>query len=289
MPRLPPSIHLDRLIDLALEEDLFLGDVTTAAVAGANERASGRFVARSDAVLAGSEAAERVFQRVDPEAQVRFLFADGELLAAGTVFGEADGKAAALLMAERTALNLLQRLCGIATLTRRYVEAVRGTAATIIDTRKTTPGLRALEKAAVVAGGGKNHRSSLGDGVLIKTNHVRIAGSVEEAVKRSRAHAPHTLRIEVEVRDLEELGAALQAKADVCLLDNMGLDALAQAVKFNRDRRSGAMIEASGGVTLETVRAIAETGVDLISVGRLTHSAPAADLAFEVGPAEPGR
>jgi nicotinate-nucleotide pyrophosphorylase (carboxylating) len=282
---LVPAVHLDRLILLALEEDLPAGDVTTAAIVPDDRPARGRFVARAPLVLAGTAAALRVFALVDPGVRLRFLAADGTSLGAGDCFGEAEGSAAGLLAGERTALNLLQRLSGVATLTRRYVDAVAGTAARLCDTRKTTPGMRALEKQAVRAGGGHNHRSSLSDGVLIKTNHVRVAGSVGEAVRRALERSPHPLRIEVEVRDLAELDQGIAAGADICLLDNMSLETIREAVKRSAGR---VLLEASGGVSLDTVRAIAATGVNLISVGRLTHSAPAADLAFEVEPLAAG-
>jgi nicotinate-nucleotide pyrophosphorylase (carboxylating) len=272
---------LTRLLLLALAEDAPSGDATSEAVLGDEELvASGRFVARAPCVLAGTRAAAQVFTLVDPEAKLSFQQADGARLEAGQAFGIASGRATSLLLAERTALNLMQRLSGIATLTRRFVDAVAGTRAQVVDTRKTTPGLRALEKAAVRAGGGRNHRHSLSDGVLIKTNHVRVAGSVAEAVARARRRACHTLRVEVEVRDLLELGQAIEDGADACLLDNMTPQAMREAVAQARGR---VLLEASGGVRLENVREVAGTGVDLVSVGALTHSAPAADLAFEVG------
>lgn len=272
-------VHLDRLLSLALEEDLPFGDVTTDAIVGAESQGLGEFVARSALVLAGAGVAARVFALVDDGSRVEFDARDGDALPAGSRFGRARGALRSLFRAERLALNLLQRMSGVATLTREYVTAVAGTEATIVDTRKTAPGLRALDRLAVRAGGGRNHRSSLSDGVLIKTNHVRVAGSVATAVERARAACPHTLRVEVEVRDLEELREAMAAGADICMLDNMTLAAMAEAVKVNA---GSCLLEASGGVRLTTVRAIAETGVDLISVGALTHSAPAADIAFEI-------
>ena len=274
--RTPP---IDRILLLALAEDLPSGDVTTAAVVTGEPLARGAFVARAPSVLAGTGAASRVFELVDPEVRVRFARADGDRLAAGERFGEVSGPAASLLGGERTALNLLQRLCGVATLTRAFVDAVAGTGARIVDTRKTTPGLRALEKAAVRAGGGRSHRSSLSDGILIKTNHVRLAGSVAEAVRRARLAAPHTLRVEVEVRDPGELEEALAAGAEACLLDNMTVAGLRECVRLAGGR---CLLEASGGIRLDNVRAVAETGVGMISVGALTHSAPAADLALEI-------
>jgi nicotinate-nucleotide pyrophosphorylase (carboxylating) len=277
MPARPPT--LDLLLLLALEEDSPAGDVTTEAIVDAGARGRGRFVARAAAVLAGQEAAARVFALVDAGIEVVFDRPDGAWLEAGERFAEARGRLVSLLRAERTALNLLQRLSGVASLTRRFVDAVAGTGAAVVDTRKTTPGMRALEKAAVRAGGGRSHRSSLSDGVLVKTNHVRLAGGVGEALRRARAGAPHTLRVEVEVRDLAELDQALAAGADAVLLDNMSPGAVAEAVAAVRGR---CLLEASGGIHLDNVRAFAEAGVDLVSVGALTHSAPAADLAFEL-------
>ena len=253
--------------------------MTTDAVVAPTVAGRGRWVSRGAAVLAGTEPATRVFEIVDPRIEVRFERQDGAVLAPGEVFGQVQGAAASLLKAERTALNLLQRSSGIATLTARFVAAVAGTAAQIVDTRKTAPGSRHLDKDAVRSGGGRNHRASLSDGVLIKTNHVRLAGGVEAAVRRARAAAAHTLRIEVEVRDVEELEAAIAAGADLALLDNMDLSGLRAAVAAAAGRVG---LEASGGVTLENVREVALTGVQFISVGRLTHSAPAADLALEI-------
>ena len=272
-------VHLDRILALALEEDLPYGDVTTDAIVETVSEGRGEFVARARLVLAGSEVAARVFTLVDATSRSEFEARDGETLEAGARFGVVRGALHALFHGERLALNLMQRMSGIATLTREFVSAVVGTGAIIVDTRKTTPGLRILDKMAVRAGGGRNHRGSLSDGVLIKTNHVRVAGSVSAAVEKARASCPHTLKIEVEVRDLEELREAMASGADICMLDNMSMAVMAEAVKVNA---GSCLLEASGGVRLTTVRAIAETGVDLISVGALTHSAPAADIAFEI-------
>ena len=270
----------DRLVDLALLEDLALGDVTSEATVDPRADGVGRIAAKATLVVAGIALAQRVFERVDPAIQVAWDVADGEAVAAGAVLGMARGPIRSLLAAERAALNFLQHLCGVATLTRRYVDAVAGTQARIVDTRKTTPGWRVPEKAAVRAGGGDNHRLSLGAGVLIKDNHVDAGAGVAGAVQRARAHAPHSLRVEVEVRDLVEVDAALAAGADIVLLDNMALDVMREAAR--RARLAGALSEASGGVTLETVRGVAEAGVDLISVGALTHSAPAVDIHMKL-------
>lgn len=270
----------DRLVALALEEDLALGDVTSAATVDVAVVGEGRIAAKSPLVLAGVDVATRVFHAVDPSVELSWSCADGDTIASRQVVGVARGSVRSLLAAERTALNFLQRLSGTATLTRAFVHAVAGTGARIVDTRKTTPGWRTLEKAAVLAGGGGNHRFSLGSGVLIKDNHVDAGGGVGPAVRRARERAPHSLLVEVEVRTLAELDEALAARADMVLLDNMDTDTMREAVR--RARAAGVRTEASGGVTLATVVGIAECGVDLISVGALTHSAPAADLHMKV-------
>jgi nicotinate-nucleotide pyrophosphorylase (carboxylating) len=268
---------IDRLLRTALEEDIGSGDVTTTATIAPGTNARAQLVAKEDFTLAGIEVARRVFELLDPQVAFEGLIADGRSVRRGEVLAWLKGDAASLLQGERVALNLLQRLSGVATLTARFVKAVEGTAATIVDTRKTTPGLRALEKYAVRTGGGGNHRMALYDGVLIKENHVTAAGGITAAVTRARRYAPHTLKIEVEVRDLAEVKEALAAGADILLLDNMDLTQLQAAVEEVGGR---AVTEASGGVNLETVRAIAETGVDLISVGALTHSYRSVDISM---------
>ena len=267
----------------ALAEDLGRGDVTSELTVDAGARATGRFVARQNLVVSGLEVAKAVFLTAGGE-DVSFtaLVREGEAVQRGAVLAEVEGPARAVLAAERVALNLLMRLSGIATLTRRYVEAVEGTGARVTDTRKTSPGMRVLEKAAVRAGGGTNHRAGLDDGVLIKDNHLALAGGVTEAVNRTRAGAPHLLKVEVEVESLEALEEALDAGADVVLLDNMTPEEVKRAVGLARRKEPGVKIEVSGGIDLETVRAYAEAGPDLISVGALTHSAPAADISLEV-------
>jgi nicotinate-nucleotide pyrophosphorylase (carboxylating) len=271
----------DALIDLALAEDIGAGDVTTAATIPAAARASGVMLAKAAGVVSGMEVAAAVVHRVDPMVRFTPLVNDGDRIADRQPLAEVEGLAASLLIGERTALNLVQRLSAVATLTARFVAAVAGTNARIVDTRKTTPGLRWLEKAAVRHGGGANHRFNLADGVLIKDNHLAAVGGadrVARAVAMARARAPHGLKIEVEVTTLAELEEALAAGADIVLLDNMDVPTMAEAVRQTAGR---ALLEASGGVTLERARAIAETGVDLISVGALTHSAGSLDISLE--------
>lgn len=263
----------------ALEEDLGgRGDLTALATLPADATARFAIVSRDTGVLAGRQAAEEVFRQVDPSLQARWNAGDGDSLGAGDVLAEIEGSARTLVSAERSALNFLGRLCGVATLTRQYVEAVSGTGAAIAHTRKTTPGLRALELQAVRAGGGAAHRYNLSDAILIKDNHVAVCGSVGETVRRARAFAGHMTRVAVEVDRLDQLDDALEAGAESVLLDNFSLDDLVAAVSQAKGR---ATLEASGGVTLKTVRAIAETGVDVISVGALTHSATNFDLGLD--------
>lgn len=269
--------EIDRIIRLALREDIGMGDLTTMATVESGTNARAELVAKEDFVLAGLAVARQVFKTLDSAIAFEMLTADGHPVRRGEVIAWLKGDAALLLQGERVALNLLQRLSGIASQTARFVTEVRGTNARILDTRKTTPGLRLLEKYAVRMGGGRNHRFSLADGVLIKENHIAAAGSLTAAVQRAMARVPHTLRIEVETRNLDEVAEALAAGAEIILLDNMDLDLLRQAVQLVDGR---ARTEASGGVNLETVRAIAETGVDFISVGALTHSVRAVDISM---------
>lgn len=268
---------LSRIIEFALAEDIHTGDITTDTVVPPGRSGRARLIAKEPMVLAGLDVARQVFLAVDPSLRFTPRAADGDQLAVGTVMAEVEGDAASLLKGERVALNFLQRLCGIATVTSRYVAAVAGTGARIVDTRKTTPGLRVLEKYAVRVGGGTNHRTGLYDGVLIKENHIAAAGGITEAVRRARQGVPHTIRIEVETETLEEVREALAAGADIIMLDNMDVPTMREAVAIIGGR---SLVEASGGVRLETVRAIAETGVDIISVGALTHSAPATDISM---------
>lgn len=275
---LAPDAYRD-LVRVALAEDIGQGDLTSAITVDAGVMARGQILAKAPLVVAGLDVAAEVFGVVEPTMRFTALVADGHGCAPGTVVAEVAGPARALLTAERTALNLLQRLSGIATLTRRYVEAAGGRIV-VLDTRKTTPGMRALEKYAVRCGGGTNHRQRLDDGVLIKDNHKRLAGGVGEATRRAIA-ARVEVPIEVEVETLDELDAALAAGATRVLVDNFTTPDIAVAVARCRGR---AVVEVSGGVTLDRLPEIAETGADFVSVGALTHSAPAVDLSFELEP-----
>ncbi|RMH21299.1 MAG: carboxylating nicotinate-nucleotide diphosphorylase [Gemmatimonadetes bacterium] len=282
----PPSDRdLDDLVRRALAEDVGSGDVTTRCTVPPDRRARGAVLARAPLVVAGVEVARRVFELVDPAVVVEPALTDGDAAAEGDVVLRLEGPAAAILTGERTALNFLGHLCGVATLTRAYVEAVGDLPTRVIDTRKTTPGLRALEKAAVRAGGGANHRMGLYDMVLIKENHIAAAGGIEAALAAVRERDPG-VPVEIEVRDLDELDRVLAAGgAERVMLDNMDLASLREAVARCRARPDGGpRLEASGGITLATVRAVAETGVDFVSVGALTHSAPAADLTLLIDP-----
>lgn len=275
-----PDILIEPVVRMSLAEDLGrAGDVTAAACIPEGARMRAAFVARKPGVLAGIDCVRLAVLAMDPKARIDLNLHDGASFEAGAVLAQVEADARAFLSAERTALNLLGRLCGIASLTRAYVEAVAGTRARIADTRKTTPGLRALEKHAVKCGGGMNHRFGLDDAILIKDNHVAACGgSVGEALRRARAHVGHLMKIEVEVDRLEQLHEALEHGPDVVMLDNFSLDDLRTAVALV-DKR--VVLEASGGVNLQTVRAIAETGVDVISVGALTHSAPVLDIGLD--------
>ncbi len=269
------------LIDLALQEDLSLGDITSEATVPAERQATGTMLAKQDGVVSGMETARAVFTRVDPTVVFEPLVTDGDRVEKGTVLARISGNARSILAAERTALNLIQRLSGVATMTARYVERVAGSGAVIVDTRKTAPGMRYLEKAAVRHGGGSNHRFNLGDAVLIKDNHLAAIGGahpIRDAVHAARKRAPHTSRVEVEVVDLAGVREALEAGAGIIMLDNMSPAEMRQAVELVDGR---ALVEASGGITLDTIAAIASTGVDLISVGALTHSAPSLDISLD--------
>lgn len=276
---LPPLLY-EPLIRRALEEDLGrAGDLTSDAILPADLTAEAAVVARKAGRIAGLQAATSAFHILDPTVQVELRSADGRDAAAGETLAVVRGAARSILSAERTALNLLGRLCGVATTTRDLVALVAPHGTRIVCTRKTTPGLRALEKYAVKAGGGSNHRFGLDDAVLIKDNHVALAGGIQTAVERARAYVGHLVKIEVEVDSLEQLREALDLNVDVVLLDNMSLETLREAVRMAKGK---ALTEASGGITPQTAPAVAATGVDMISVGWLTHSSPALDVALDV-------
>ena len=270
---------LDRLIHRALEEDAGTGDVTTRACLSGRERGLAEVTAKEEMVVAGLSVFHRVFTLVDSDLEHRARVTEGERAAPGQVVSAIRGNASSILLAERTALNVFQRMCGIATETRRYVERVRGTGARVLDTRKTVPGFRELDKYAVRVGGCTNHRFGLSGGVLIKDNHIRAAGGITKAVRRCAEQLSHVFRIEVETRTLEEVREALDAGASIIMLDNMPPAMMREAVALVNGR---ALLEASGGIGLDNVRDVAETGVDFISVGALTHSVKAADISLNL-------
>jgi nicotinate-nucleotide pyrophosphorylase (carboxylating) len=283
-PWYTPAVQ--RVLDLALEEDVGRGDATTTAVIEETQEAEADIVVREKAVICGLGVLEAVFTRFDWRTRVRMKISDGDPAAPGTVVASVRGPAPALLAGERTALNFLQHLSGIATVTQAFVAAAEGAKVRITDTRKTTPGLRALEKYAVRVGGGTNHRSDLASGILIKDNHIALIGSVREAVRRARASAPHVLRVFCEVDDLGQLDEALEAGTDGVLLDNFQARDMAEAVKRVRERRPQTIVEASGGVTLDRIHEISKSGVDVVSVGAITHSARAINFSCEIRPAD---
>jgi nicotinate-nucleotide pyrophosphorylase (carboxylating) len=272
---------LSEVVRLAIAEDVGTGDITTQLTVPEDARLRGAFVAREEGIVAGLGVVDEVYRQIDGRVAVAFPVTDGAAIEPGMILCEVRGPAQAILTGERVALNFLQRLSGIATKTARFVALVEGTKTRIVDTRKTTPGMRALEKYAVRVGGGGNHRSGLYDAILIKDNHIDAAGGIREAVQAAFAGAPHTMTITVECDTLEQLDEAVDAGADFVLLDNMDPTMMAQAV----DRAGGQVsLEASGGITEDTVAEIAQTGVDIISVGALTHSAPAIDIGLDIVP-----
>ncbi|MCU0588325.1 MAG: carboxylating nicotinate-nucleotide diphosphorylase [Syntrophobacteraceae bacterium] len=272
-------LPVDILIQLAVQEDLGHGDVTTEAVVSAESLGKAVVLGREPFVLSGTVAFRRVFETVDPSVEVKARYRDGDEVPRDEPVFEIQGRLRSLLTGERTALNFIQRLSGIATLTRRMTRAIEGTGSRLLDTRKTTPLWRALEKAAVRHGGGGNHRFGLSDGILIKDNHIQAAGGIRPALELARSAAAHTLRVEIEVEDLHQLGEALDAGADIIMLDNFSIEMLKAAVERSGGR---CLLEASGGVDASTVRQIAETGVHLISCGALTHSARSIDISMEL-------
>jgi len=271
------------IVARVLAEDIGPGDATSRAVISPETRAVGQLLAKESGVVAGMEVARECFRQFSSQTEFTVIKHSGEHFEVGDVIGTVQGPARALLAAERTALNFLQRLCGIATLTRKFVDAVAGTGVEIADTRKTDPGIRSLDRAAVRAGGGKNHRYALYDGILIKDNHIRLVGSISAAVQAARSKAHSLFKIEVETTNLDQVREALAAGADIIMLDNMSLEMMREAVQIIGDR---ALIEASGGIELDEVAEVAATGVDIISVGTLTHSAPSLDISLELSPTE---
>jgi nicotinate-nucleotide pyrophosphorylase (carboxylating) len=271
-------LAIEELARSALREDLQAGDLTTEACVPPTQQARGRAIAKTDLVVCGGEVFEATFRCLDPEARFEVVIPEGERAKVGQDIWRVSGNARALLSAERAALNLAQLAAGVATLTRHYVDALPpGSKTRITDTRKTTPGLRQLERYAVRVGGGHNHRDNLGAAVLLKENHIQAAGGIEAAVNAARSHAPHTSKIEIEVTNLAELDEALKAGADIVMLDNFDDDGVTTALRRANGR---ALIEVSGGITRDRVERLARLGVDVISVGALTHSAPAADISF---------
>jgi len=271
-------IYLDRIVRMALEEDIGGGDITTVVTVPEDAYSRAAIIAKQRGIIAGQQLAWHVFDSLDDISEYAVLSEDGAPVAPGDVIAEVTGSAHTILAGERVALNFLQRLSGIATLTSEYAILVSGTNARIVDTRKTTPGLRRLEKYAVTVGGGCNHRFGLSDGILIKDNHIAAAGSIKAAVGAAKSGAPQGLKIEVEVGDLDQLREAIDAGADIVLLDNMPLEMMREAVSI---ANGAVLLEASGGVNKDNVVAIAETGVDIISIGALTHSAPALDISLD--------
>ena len=269
---------VDALIDRALEEDVGTGDITTLTTISEDAIGHGRYIAKEDGVLCGIELARRVYDKLDDGIEFTAYKKDGDEIKVGDIIAEVNGPAISLLTGERIGLNLMQRLSGTATKTRECVRQIEGTRASIADTRKTTPGLRVLEKYAVRVGGGSNHRFNLADGILIKDNHIVAAGGITEAVRRARKNAPHTLKIEVEIETFEQLEEALAAGADIIMLDNMSCEDMARAVKIVDGR---AKTEASGNMGDRDLREVAETGVDIISIGALTHSVRSLDSSLK--------
>jgi nicotinate-nucleotide pyrophosphorylase (carboxylating) len=272
---------VEQIISLALFEDSGLGDITSENILPLSRQGTGVIIAKQDCILAGTRVAQKTFHMLDPDMDIQVMYTDGDAVQTGNAVLEVKGDLLCLLKAERVALNFLQRLSGIATLTRTYVDALKDSRVRLTDTRKTTPGWRLLEKQAVRAGGGTNHRFSLFDGILIKDNHIAVAGGIASAVEAVQKQASHLMKIEVEVSDMDQVKQALSAGADVIMLDNMSCAAMKQAVGFINGR---ALVEASGNVCLETLNDIAAAGVDLISCGALTHQAQAVDLSMQIFP-----
>lgn len=272
-------IGLDELIKKALAEDIGHGDITTNSLIDDDEMVTGVFYAKADGVVVGLDVAKAVFAYLQPDIEFIPEKKDGDQIEKGEVIATVKGSAKNLLTGERLALNFMQRLSGIATKTRKMVELIKYQKAEIVDTRKTTPGLRVLEKYAVKMGGARNHRFGLYDGVMIKDNHIAAVGGIQKAVSAVRSKIPHTIRIEVEVENLEQLTEALEAQVDIIMLDNMDIETMKKAVEMTNGK---VLLEASGGINEDTIVEVAKTGVDFISVGALTHSAPALDISFRI-------
>ncbi len=273
-----PTFYVDEVIKTALKEDINYIDSTSDLLIPPESVSSAYFVAKADGVLSGLKCAARVFTILDPDTEAELLYADGAQIHTGDVIAKFHGHTREMLKAERTALNILQHMSGISTYTARCVKAVEGTGASIADTRKTLPGLRALQKYSVMIGGGRNHRYNLTDAAMIKDNHIDAYGSITAAVNALKEKAGHMLKIEVETRDLDELKEALEVGADVIMLDNMSIEQMSEAVKLTAGR---AKLEASGNITLDNIRDVALTGVDIISLGALTHSVNALDISMK--------
>lgn len=274
--------EVDRVINQALEEDIGRGDLTSNLVVDNNAQAKFSFVAKEKMVMAGGVIIQRIFEKTGNKIQSKILFNEGDKVKSGSVLIEGQGNAKMVLICERVALNILQHLCGIATYTRKFVDEVKGTEAKILDTRKTLPGLRELEKYAVRVGGGHNHRIRLEDGVLIKDNHIMLAGSIKEALKRAKSGTPALTRIEVECDTFEQVKDAVKYGADVIMLDNMTPRQVLDSTSYIKEKNPKILAEASGNVNLDTVQNIAKTGVDFVSVGALTHSAPSIDIGLDI-------
>jgi len=279
MNKLPFIQNIHKIIRIALEEDIGAGDVTTASVLNGNEQGQAVAVAKAEMVVAGIDVFKEAFLVLDNGLKFKGQVADGQSVKKGAILAEVSGSLSSILTGERTALNLFQRMSGIATLARRFADAVKGTNAKILDTRKTMPGLRVLDKYAVRVGGAHNHRFGLDDGVLIKDNHIEAAGGIADALERVHGHLPYMLKVEVEAKNIQEVEEALSSGADIIMLDNMSIKDMMEAVKLVNGR---VPLEASGNVSLDNVRKIAETGVDFISVGALTHSVAAADISLKI-------
>jgi nicotinate-nucleotide pyrophosphorylase (carboxylating) len=273
---------LENQIRLWLEEDIGSGDITTMTTIPLDQQSKGILHVKEAGILAGIPVAEAVFRVVDPMLVFKPLQSDGDEIVKGTVLAEVEGSTRSILLGERLALNLMQRLSGIATLTRQYVAALEGLPVRLVDTRKTTPGHRTLEKYAVRVGGGHNHRFGLYDAVMIKDNHIKGSGGIAQAVSAARSQIPHTMKIEVEVEGFAQLQEAMEANADIIMLDNMKPEDMRQAVRIMKEKTPHILVEASGNVNLQTIKAIAETGVDVISVGRLTYSVQALDISLDL-------